>query len=217
MKPTYQSDCGRVVLYNADCLDVLPTLGKVDAVITDPPYGIGFVSTYRNSIDYGGIRGDDQPFDPAPLLRHKQTILWGGNNYADKLPIGGWIVWDKRLSAQADKILGSPFELAWCSRPTTFRMIRAQHCGAKNADAPNGEVANQPRFHPTQKPIVVMEACLQVFSKAQTILDPFMGSGSTGIACLRQGRSFIGVEIEAKYYEIAKRRILAELAQKKMF
>jgi DNA modification methylase len=185
--------------------------GSIDAVVTDPPYGIGWLSNLPNSIQYGKIIGDDKPFDPLHLLGWPLVILFGANNYADKLPIGGWIVWDKRTNEAADKCFGSPFELAWCSRKSTYRIIRVMHGGAKNADAPNGAVANQPRYHPTQKPVRVMQACVSIAKSGATILDPYMGSGSTGLACVRTGRRFIGIEIEEKYFQIAVKRIEAEL------
>lgn len=203
---------GNATLYLGDCREVLPTLGKVDAVVTDPPYGIAYKSSHQNSIDYGLIEGDSKGFEPQHLLSFPEVILWGGNNFAPSLPVGGWIVWDKRLSEAADKILGSPFELAWCSRRKLFKIIRLLHGGAKNADALNGDVANEPRYHPTQKPVRLMKRCLEFFSTAQVVLDPYMGSGSTGIACHEARRSFIGIEIESKYFEIACRRI--EQAQK---
>jgi len=213
MQPTWQTDDGAIRLYCADCLDVLPTLeaGSVDAVIADPPYGINWLSNRPNSIRYGKIIGDDKPFDPTHLLGYPFSILFGANNYADKLPIGGWIVWDKRTNEAADKCLGAPFELAWCSRKTTFRIIRVMHCGVKNADAPNGDVANQARFHPTQKPVRVMQACVNLTKQTDTIIDPYMGSGSTGLACVRTGRRFIGIEKEPKYFDIAVKRIKDEL------
>ncbi|TXH44901.1 MAG: site-specific DNA-methyltransferase [Desulfurellales bacterium] len=86
-------------------------------------------------------------------------------------------------------------------------MVRALHGGAKNADARNGDVSNAARFHPTQKPVCVMEASVSVFPKARTILDPYMGSGSTGLACIKTGRQFIGIELEKKYFDIACERI----------
>lgn len=215
MEPDWTSDCGTVKLWNRDCRDVLPTLSGIDSCITDPPYGIGYVSHHENSIDYGRIAGDERPFEPSHLLAYPFVILWGANNYATHLPIGGWITWDKRLSEAADKILGSPFELAWCSRRTTFRIIRALHGGAKNADAPNGDVHNQPRFHPTQKPVVVMQRCVELSSG--TVCDPYMGSGSTGIACVRLGRHFYGVELDPSYFATAVKRIKAELNRMPLF
>ena len=219
--------CGRKIgLFNCctcvciDCLEAMKAIpdGAVDAVITDPPYGIGYKSHHENSIEYELIHGDDKPFDPSPILgRWNDVILWGGNNFADFLPVGGWIVWDKRCCIEADRIMGSSFELAWCSRLTVFKMIRVLHGGAKNADAPNGDVANQPRYHPTQKPIAVMLPCLEVFPKAATILDPYAGSGSTLIAAKKLGRHFLGFEISPEYCEITRRRLAEIDAQPSLF
>lgn len=209
---------GDATLYCGDCLDILPTLGKVDALVTDPPYGIDYVSTHKNSINYGKIKGDDKPFDPTPFMGFSNVIFWGGNNFSTELPIGGWIVWDKRLSEAADKILGSPFEMAWASNRKLFKMVRLLHGGAKNADAKNGDVANAARFHPTQKPVQLMVRCLSFLPKGtDTILDPFMGSGSTGLACVELRKKFIGIEIERKYFDIACERIEAAYAQGQLF
>jgi site-specific DNA-methyltransferase (adenine-specific)/modification methylase len=150
-------------------------------------------------------------------LAFQNVILWGANNYCQRLPQGGWIVWDKRLSEAADKMLGSPFELAWSSHRRLFKIIRVLHGGAKNADALNGDVANEARFHPTQKPIRVMQQCVEFFLSSETILDPFMGSGTTGVACAKLGRKFIGIEIEPKYFDIACKRIEEAYAQPDMF
>lgn len=199
--PYYQSD--RCTLYCGDCLDILPLLapGSVDAVVTDPPYGIAYeADRYRNAKFSGQITGDSVPFDPSPIVSMDiPTIIWGGNNFADRLPIGGWLCWDKRCVEEADRIHGSPFEMAWCSDRQKFKMLRLQHCGAVSAD-------REPRVHPTQKPIGAMEWCIR-FVSGNTILDPFMGSGTTGVAAIRLGRKFIGIELEEKYCAIAARRI----------
>lgn len=197
-----------VTLYCGDCLEILPTLaaGSVDAVITDPPYGIDLDYNGCNSIHKGKtIIGDDKPFEPSHLLGYAKIILWGGNNYANRLPRGGWIVWDRRLTEQADRIVGSPFELAWCSNPKLYKMIRLLHAAAVNAD---GYGLHLERLHPTQKPIKLMERCIEFITKpGDTILDPYMGSGTTGVACVQTGRKFIGIEIDPIYYAIAEKRI----------
>lgn len=203
--PFYDED--GITIYHGDCRDILPLLPKVDLVLTDPPYGIGYENYHPNSINYGKIIGDQLTFDPSFLIGFDPCIIWGGNNFADQLPIGGWICWDKRCSEQADKMLGSPFELAWCSKRNLFKMVRLQHGGAKNADARNGEVANQARFHPTQKPIRLMTACVSYFPNTKTILDPFMGSGTTLRAAKDLGRRAIGIEISREYCEIAVERL----------
>jgi DNA modification methylase len=131
------------------------------------------------------------------------TIFWGGNNFSAKLPRGGWLCWDKRCSANADKMFGSPFELAWISDTRKFKMLRLQHGGVINADG-----YGHKRLHPTQKPINLMLWCIE-FIDGTTILDPFMGSGTTGVACLKTKRRFIGIEINPAYYAIAVMRCKA--------
>lgn len=188
-----------------DCLKVLPTLKeRIDAVVTDPPYGIAYeASRYQNARFAGVIQGDDKPFDPRPILAiSPRCVIWGGNNFAELLPRGGWLCWDKRCNEAADRILGSPFELAWCSDPQKFRMLRLQHGGAISAD---GEA----RVHPTQKPVYAMQWAMDVCGVpvGATVLDPYCGSGTTGVACMRTGRNFIGIEIDPGYAAIARRRI----------
>jgi site-specific DNA-methyltransferase (adenine-specific) len=165
-------------------MDILPMLGKVDAVITDPPYGIDYKASQPNAIEYGLILNDEVDFDPSPFMDFDNVVLWGGNNFANKLPVGGWFVWDKRCSLSADRMMGSPFELAWVSDRKKYKIARIQHGGAKNADALNGDVANAARYHPTQKPVLLMKWCIDQIGNPQTILDPFMGSGTTGVAAI---------------------------------
>lgn len=220
MKPTYQSPCGTVTLYLADCLTVLPTLGKVDAVITDPPYGMGLAALSGTSrskravaLDAYEVVGDDADFDPAPYLQFPKVVLWGGNHYASRLPAARkWLVWDKREGGTPDD--QADCELAWTNLPGPERLFSHLWRGMIKASERNLQ-----REHPTQKPVALMRWCIERAKVApnQTILDPFMGSGTTGVAALRHGCRFIGVEIESKYYEIAKRRICNELAQRKMF
>ena len=201
-----------VTLYLGDCREILPTLGKVDAVVTDPPYGIGYRPYQQNAVEHEAIIGDDAAFDPAHLVGIcGQAILWGANNYADRLPRGGWLCWDKRTNEAADRCLGAPFELAWHSRPTTYKIARILHGGAVNADGP-GIV----RLHPTQKPIRLMEWCIGLVA-GETIVDPYMGVGTTGVAAAKLGRKFIGIEIEPKYFDIACRRIQAAVDAPDMF
>lgn len=122
---------GDATLYLGDCMDILPTLDKIDAVITDPPYGISYKASQPNAIDYGLIYGDDVEFDPSPFLICKNIIIWGGNNFANKLPVGGWFVWDKRVSEAADKMMGSPFELAWVSNKKNTKLQEYNMVGQK--------------------------------------------------------------------------------------
>jgi len=205
---------GDCTLYQGDCLEVMPALGKVDAVVTDPPYGIGLntdnsrfsgghaASVSRRGNGVGPAKGkpianDLVPFDPSPILHAgKQHIIWGWNNYPDKLPKGACLVWIKRNDEAFGSFL-SDAELAWLSKG------HGVYC---RRDLSNNAIANW-RVHPTQKPVSLMQWCLGFLPDAQTILDPFMGSGTTGVACVKTGRKFIGIELDPDYFDIACERI----------
>jgi site-specific DNA-methyltransferase (adenine-specific) len=207
-----------VTLYLGDCREILPTLGKVDAVVTDPPYGMnwdGKVTRGKNGTGKAGatrhygetIKGDDQAFDPAPFLSlAPEVIMWGFNHFPDKLSRGTALVWLKRYDGGFGSYL-SDAELAW------FNSGHGVYC--KRDLSMQGESSD--RVHPTQKPVDVMKWCLGFVPKAETILDPFMGSGTTGIAAVMLGRQFIGIEIEPKYFDIARRRIEDALARPNLF
>ena len=210
---------GNCTLFLGDCRDILPTLGKVDAVIADPPYGIGFVHSGKGgklarSTSFGGVAivGDDVAFDPSPFLSFPKVVLWGGNHFANSLPSSsGWLIWDKRdgvcSNDQAD------CEIAWTNFKTPARVIRHLWNGMLKASE-RGEI----RVHPTQKPVAVMEWCLDRASNTgDTVLDPFMGSGTTGVACAKNDRKFIGIEIDEGYFDIACDRIRKAYAQPDMF
>ena len=216
---------GDCTLYLGDCRDILPTIGKVDAVVTDPPYGIAlntdnrrFSGGEKGHRTYSGtnnpgtanarpITNDAEPFDPAFLLSLPgEKIIWGWNNYPDALPRGACLVWLKRNDDAFGSFL-SDAELAWMSKG------HGVYC---RRDLSNAGIANE-RVHPTQKPVGLMEWCLGFVPKAQTILDPYMGSGSTGVACVRQERAFIGVEIDQTYFDAACRRIEEAYKQPRLF
>lgn len=199
---------GDCTLYRADCREVLPLLPKVDAVVTDPPYGIDFTQRTTGA----KIIGDDVEFDPRPFIElAPQCLLWGADNYRN-LPIGRWLVWIKRaVEVAAPKSYGD-CELAWLSTKGCITAIRQISDGCIRQGAEHGIV----RLHPSQKPIAVMAWCLG-FIEGDTILDPFMGSGTTGVACVKLGRKFIGIEIDQKYFEIACKRIQAAYDQPDMF
>jgi site-specific DNA-methyltransferase (adenine-specific) len=223
-----------VTLYLGDCREILPTLGKVDAVVTDPPYGIDY-ETYKPSRisrpytkagdiprradtkdhRFEKIVGDSEPFDPSVLLPlANNLVLWGANHYANRLPISMcWFSWDKKCGKAANSSIGD-CELAW-TRGLPYETVRAfRHMWAGfQRDSQVGDN----RLHPTEKPIALMRWCLDFFPTAQIILDPFMGSGTTGIAAVKLGRKFIGIEIELKYFDIACRRIADALARPDMF
>ena len=216
MSTRWDSDCGRVTLYCGDSRDILRDIdtSAIDAVVTDPPYGISYNGThdkYKNGIDRGMCEWDAEPFNPQPILTlNLPTIMWGGNCFASKLPDhAGWLSWRKTVRNGA-KIRQADMELAWTNcirRSQTF-----EHLWIGAYKASESGIRNE---HPTQKPIAVMAWCLSLLPKAETILDPFMGSGTTGVAAVQLGRRFVGIEIEPKYFEIAKRRIAEALAMPK--
>jgi len=214
---------GDATLYLGDCMDILPTLAKVDAVITDPPYGIGADKNLRAnqqhgkaaapSRDYGTANWDSSAPNSellgAVVSAGKVAILWGGN-YFQVSPSSCWLVWDKEngTNGYAD------CELAWTNLPQAVRRIKWRWAGMLQQDMANKE----DRVHPTQKPIAVMSWCIeQCKPSPKTILDPFMGSGTTGVAAIQLGRSFIGIEREPKYFDIACKRIEQAVAQGQLF
>jgi DNA modification methylase len=196
---------GNARLICADCRDVLPSLDGIAAVVADPPYGIGFVQSGRGRGVWakrhsGPIVGDAEPFDPSPFLGFDDAILWGANYYADKLPPGpGWLVWDKKLGAKVDSF--SDGEAAWHMRGTRLRIFRHLWNGLLARER------GEKRLHKAQKPIALMEWCVGFVKTPGIILDPFMGSGTTGIACARLGRPFVGIEIVPEYFDLACHRI----------
>ncbi len=206
-----------VTLYCGDCLDILPTLEGVDAVITDPPYGIGYdpsESTQQGIQKFEMVIGDDGPFDPTPFLSFPDVIMWGCNNYCEIPPrIGQWYFWDK-VTQNALNVRIAEGEYAWHKKGTKPRAFRHLWSGAYRASEP-GEKS----VHPTQKPIQVMQWCLNMakLEAGAMVLDPYMGSGTTGIACLRTGRRFIGIEKDPVHFKTALERIKRELAQGDLF
>jgi DNA modification methylase len=213
LKPDYQRD--GMTLYLADCLDVLPHLTGIDAVITDPPYGIAhpcnFAARGRSNMalcnDYSDVIGDTVPFNPEPWLSFPKVVLWGANYFAEKLPPqSGWLVWDKERPDALDQ---ATCELAWSNCVKGVRRFRHLWNGMMRASE-HGE-----NYHPMQKPAALMCWVLRLpwLLDSAAVLDPYMGCCPTGIACIRTGRKFIGIEKEPKYFEIARDRIDRELNQ----
>jgi site-specific DNA-methyltransferase (adenine-specific) len=200
-----------------DALEVLPLLSAIGAVVTDPPYGHGW--TGINSAAPGGRRwtkrttchlvGYGMPFDPLPWLRvAPKCILWGANHYANVLPTsGGWLVWDKRERPNGNHF--SDCELAWSNTSGSARLFRYLWDGLCRA----GEIGEH--YHPNQKPVALMRWCVE--KTTGVVLDPYMGSGATALACLQLGRPFVGVEIEPQYFTIACERTQAAYAQPRLF
>jgi len=207
MKPYYSED--GCTIYHGDCREILPLLEPVDLVLTDPPYGIGFVhgaENIPNATKFQGVAviGDDQDFDPSPWLAFPSCILWGANHYCMRLPgEGRWLVWDKRDGYDCYGKDMSDVEIGWMSGPRRADRIHRQLWGGFLRE---GE-RETPRVHPTQKPVALMKWCLSFAAEAQLILDPFMGSGTTLRAAKDLGRKAIGIEIEERYCEIAATRL----------
>lgn len=198
---------GDATLYLGDCREILPTIGKVDAIVTDPPYGINEAagknksrSALATSKDYG-TDDWDKSTPPAWLIDQirdvsKWQIIFGGN-YFDLPPSSCWLVWDKK-NGNSDF---ADCELAWTNLPKAVRRIEWLWHGMirKGSDV---------REHPTQKPLRVMEWCLDHLpDDAKLICDPFMGSGTTGVAAINRGLKFIGIERHEAYFETAISRI----------
>ena len=207
MTPYYKEK--GITIYHGDCRDILPDLSKVDLVLTDPPYGIAYIAnnpSVRKGLGVAPtiIVNDKELINLRFILNMDCAVVsFGANNYPEQLPHRGrWICWDKRVIENADKMLGSPFELAWMNKHHGFDvMIRIMHGGVVNADG------HSKRVHPTQKPIKLMERILQLYPQAKTTVDPFVGSGTTLVAAKQRGRKAIGIEIEEKYCEIAAKRL----------
>jgi DNA modification methylase len=192
----------------------------VNALITDPPYGIGYKPDWNKwdgSIsDFKKIKGDDQDFDPAPFMGYPTVLFFGANYFSQRLPLGGWLCWDKRLDENKDQMFGSPFELAWYRSVNTTKkaiMVRILHGGVVNADSTEGN--NEKRLHTTQKPVALMQAVLEALTMPEdVILDPFAGSGSTLFACEATNRSCIAIEIEPDYVAVILQRWYEKTGEK---
>ena len=204
-------EIGDAKLALGDCREILPTLPKVDAVITDPPYGLGDkLSTTAGVGQWGKLHQEgghdwDQaiPENIAEVIAAgKDAIVWGGN-YFDLPPRRGWLLWDKIVR----EFSSGHAEMAWTTLDQPVRSFNYAHA----------QLASEGKEHPTQKPLPLMLWCLSFLPKAQTILDPFMGSGTTGVACANLGRKFIGIEREPTYFDIACRRIEAAHRQPRLF
>ena len=197
---------GNATLYLGDCLEILPTLEKVDAVITDPPYGAGYAANpihgkYGNHDKHSW---DGRQFERLDEVREQGRIqiIWGGNYYMLP-PTRCWFSWFK---PDAPPSIAS-LELAWTNLNQNARQIN-HSIAATNAERVG---------HVTQKPVRVMTWCIEQAGRPETILDPFMGSGTTGVACMNLGRRFIGIEIEERYFDIAVERIDQAQRQGRLF
>lgn len=205
-------DCS---LYLGDCVDFVNQIPENAALVTDPPYGIGENSkkvASRGKLakpkNYGDFDWDHSaPQDLVDLYRAatNSQIIWGGN-YFDLPPTSCYLVWDKQNGANdfAD------CELAYTNLKKAVRIFRWQWNGMIRR-------GNEDREHPTQKPLELMKWCVDFMPDSDLIVDPFMGSGTTGVACALRGRSFIGIERDERYFEIACRRIEQAYQQEDLF
>lgn len=207
-----------ITLYEGDCLDVLPTLepGSVDAVITDPPYGMDWNTDSKRFTggrraatrgdgrnDYAPVANDDKPFDPSPWLDFPRVVLWGAHHYANKLPTGTTLVWVKR----SDELFGSflsDADTAWMKGGHGVYCHREQFPPPSRMKEIGGKIP-----HPTMKPINLMRWCIGK-AKVPTgglILDPYAGSGTTAVAAMLEGRRCILIEKDPAYCEVIRRRV----------
>jgi DNA modification methylase len=214
MKPTWETNDGAIRLYCADCLDVLPTLGPVDAVVTDPPYGMSFQSNYRK-VAHSKIANDDTD----------EALLW---TCALQPRHSAYVFcrWDNIVAVPKPKSL-----VTWVKNNWSMGDLEHEHARQTEValfypgpehDFPKGrptDVIRAPRtnneFHPTEKPVQLMRVFVD-WTRG-TILDPFMGSGTTIVACIRTGRRAIGIEREKKYFDIAVERCKRELERFPLF
>ncbi len=216
---------GDATLYLGDCLEILPTLGPVDAVVTDPPYGnkhsgdssrfSGGDTRRGRGKTHGPIAGNGKPFDPRPFMFGQHQIMFGCNYFPQHLQPGSFLVWSKRRPEAYGTFL-SDGEVAWFSKGRGVYFMQHIFSGCRLALEWSVD-AHETSAHPFQKPIAVMEWCLGFLPDAKTILDPFMGSGTTGVACAKMGRKFIGIELEPKYFDIACKRIEDAYKQPDLF
>tara|TARA_R110002126_G_scaffold243704_1_gene387117 strand:+ start:95 stop:802 length:708 start_codon:yes stop_codon:yes gene_type:complete len=210
-------DC-RLIL--GDCLEVMPLLGKVDAVVTDPPYGINYDKQAAKASGKRGLAAfktiyRDTEWDSEPCSKDtldaimsisQHQIIFGGN-YFELPPTRCWLIWDKE---NGDTNFADA-EMAWTNLKTSTRLLRHMWNGMIRK---GGEKRN---VHPTQKPLAVMSWGIKQLPNAETILDPFMGSGTTLVACAKLGRKGIGIELDPEYFEIACKRVQAAYDQPDLF
>jgi DNA modification methylase len=194
-------------IITGDCLDVMKHIpaGMVGAVVTDPPYGVDWNTDYTRFTSkfnikltkHAKVQNDAGPFDPSPWLDFPKVVMFGANCFSRYLPVGSWLVWDKRFQNGTSFLADG--EAAWMKggHGLYIKSVTWQGC-----------IRPETIEHPTQKPVEVMEWCMDKakIPAGVVVLDPYCGSGTTGVACIRTGRRFIGIELDPKYADIARRR-----------
>lgn len=218
-------EIGDAVLYHGDCFELLEQFTGVDAVVSDPPYGMNHDTDSRRFTGGSVVRGegrgdrsvigDDQDFDPAPWLDYREVILWGANHYAQRLPVGSTLVWLKKMPQHYATFL-SDAEIGWQRGGCGVYAFNAPDSNGRRQKELTGSPFGGETGHPTQKPVALMQWCIGRTTGA-VVLDPFMGSGTTGVACANAGRRFVGVEIDRGYFDIACERIAAAQSQARLF
>ncbi len=197
---------GDAELWHGDCREVLPLLPQSDLILTDPPYGIERFKTggsriYKHADEKANGLEWDKPIPQwLMLMLHdwaRDLIVWGGNYYTMG-PARCFLIWDK----QNDGRDFADCEMAWTSIDAVARIFRKR---PMNMDGG--------KEHPTQKPVDLMAWCIDKVANAATVCDPFMGSGTTGVACAMLGKTFTGIERERKYFDLACERISRAQAQ----
>ena len=200
MTPYYEQD--GITIYHGDCRE---WSGSCDMVLSDPPYGIGWQPRVNHQDQ---VWVDDVQFDPAAWLAvGSEHVLWGGNYFAQLLPHSAdWLTWIKRpidFDFSSDRRSYATTELAWTDLGCRARFM----CHVWDGGMRAGVAENRGFLHPAQKPIELMLWCLSFSKTLGTVLDPFMGSGTTLVAAKRLGRKAIGIELEERYCEIAAERL----------
>jgi site-specific DNA-methyltransferase (adenine-specific) len=223
MTPYYQD--ATTTLYHGRWQDVLAqvALPRVDLVLTDPPYGVRWQTDYATGVqwkpsrsvpksryhDWPALAGDTAPFDPSPWLAYPQVILWGANCYSDRLPMGRWLIWDKRYKS-GKSFKPSHGEAAWMKGGHGVRIYQQTWQGVARSALHASEWPVR-SLHPTQKPVALMQWCLDLAQgrthRVQTVLDPYCGSGSVLIAAKARGLQAIGIELEEAYCATTARRL----------
>lgn len=213
-----------VTLCLGDCRAVMHELSGIDAIVTDQPYGINYTVNARSWHNKGlkdlkpwadagaaPIAGDDLPFDPEPFLAFPKVAFFGANHCAHALPPGGrWIVWDKRRDSAPDD--HSDCELVWTNVPGADRIHRQKWRGIVREGEENISRGGR-KLHRNQKPVALMAFVIEQIGiqPGHLVCDPFMGSGSPGVAAVRMGMRFIGIEIDPGHFDVACHRLDGEL------
>lgn len=202
---------GNAELWHGDCREILPTLPECDLILTDPPYGIGIGGmVLGNQVSHHGTAWDNEPPPDwmfGLMLEKAQTqIIWGGNYFALP-PTKCWLLWDKETAGVTSF---ADAEVAWTNLDKAMRLKRHLWSG------PYMKV-KEVREHPTQKPLAIIEWCIEMAGDVVTVCDPYMGSGTTGVACANHGKRFTGIERERKYFDIACERIYNAQRQNTLF